>query len=67
MSGRVQQFKGIQQGLDAIAYNDNYIHVIEEIFDQSGNITADREMGVKVRVMNEINEMWAEMNTIQTM
>jgi hypothetical protein len=66
MSGRVQQFKGIQQGLDAIAYNDNYIHVIEEIFDQSGNITADREMGVKVRVMNEINEMWAEMNTIQT-
>lgn len=66
MSGRVHQFKGIQLGLDGVAYNDNYIYVMGEIFDKSGNVTADREKDVKVRIMNEINAMWTELNTIQT-
>ena len=65
MTDRVSQFREIQEGLNEISYNDNFLHVIGNIFDNSGKVTKDGENLVKQEILKEINEMWDETSTIQ--
>ena len=65
MAGRVEQFREIQEGLDEICYNDNFLHVVNNIFDNSGKVTENGENSVKQEIMYEINEMWTETGKTQ--
>ena len=65
MTDRVEQFREIQEGLNEVCYNDNFLHVINNIFDNSGKVTQDGENGVKKEIITEINEMWKETSKIQ--
>ena len=62
---RVSQFREIQEGLNEISYNDNFLHVIGNIFDNSGKVTEKGENYVKEEIIKEINEMWIETSSIQ--
>jgi len=65
MPDRVAQFREVQSSLNDIAYNDNFIHVISNIFDNMGRVTECGENNVKKEIIDEINNMWSEINTIQ--
>tara|TARA_B100001250_G_C19702344_1_gene745347 strand:- start:230 stop:1012 length:783 start_codon:yes stop_codon:yes gene_type:complete len=65
MPDRVAQFKKVQSSLNDVAYNDNFTHVISNIFDNMGHVTEGGESNVKREVIDEINNMWSEINTIQ--
>ena len=58
MTSRVEQFREIQEGLNEICYNDNFLNVINNIFDNSGKVTENGEKNVKQEILYEINEMW---------
>ena len=65
MVDRVAQFREIQEGLNEICYNDNFLQVINNVFDNSGKATEDGENNIKQEIMHEINEMWRETDKTQ--
>ena len=65
MTDRVVQFREIQEGLNEICYTDNFLHVISNIFDNSGKVTENGENAVKQEIIHEINEMWLETSNTQ--
>ncbi len=65
MSDRIAQFREIQEGLNEICYTDNFLHVISNIFDNSGKVIENGENAVKQEIIHEINEMWLETSNTQ--
>ena len=58
MTSRVDQFRRIQDDLDKVSYTDNFMTVIEHVFNSAGEVTADGRKRVEGEVLDEIGAIW---------